>query len=87
MKINAIFWLLGRVARIQLLLELDLRKLSIALKLLGVQIDDKLSFDNHVSKLCEQASNKLYALARISPYSDQSKPRTLMRAFITSHAF
>ena len=34
-------------------------------KLLGVQIDSKLSFDNHVSKLCQKASNKLYALARI----------------------
>ena len=48
-------------------------------KLLGVQIDSKLSFDNHVSKLCQKASNKLYALARISPYMDQRKLRTLMR--------
>ena len=53
-------------------------------KLLGVQIDSRLSFDNHVSKLCQKASNKLYALARISPYMDQSKLRALMRAFITS---
>ena len=53
-------------------------------KLLGVQIDSKLSFDNHVSKLCQKASNKLYALARISPYMDQRKLRTLMRVFITS---
>ena len=54
-------------------------------KLLGVQIDNKLSFDNHVSKLCQKASNKLYPLARILPYMDQSKLRTLMRAFITIH--
>jgi hypothetical protein len=53
-------------------------------KLLGIHIDSKLSFDHHVSKLCKKASNKLYALARISPYMDQSKLRTLMRAFITS---
>ena len=53
-------------------------------KLLGVQIDSRLSFDNHVSKLCQKASNKLYALSRISPYMDQSKLRSLMRAFITS---
>ena len=53
-------------------------------KLLGVQIDSKLSFHNHVSKLCQKASNKLYALARMSPYMDQNKLRTLMRAFITS---
>ena len=54
-------------------------------KLLGVQIDSRLSFDNHVSKLCQKASNKLYALARISPYMDQNKLRALMRAFISSH--
>ena len=53
-------------------------------KLLGVQVDSKLSFDNHVSKLCLKASNKLYAPARISPDMDQRKLRTLMRAFITS---
>ena len=53
-------------------------------KLLGVHIDSKLSFDHHVSKLCQKASNKLYALARISPYMDQKKLRNLMRAFITS---
>ena len=47
-------------------------------------IVNKLSFDNHVSKLCQKASNKLYALVRISPYMDQRKLRTLMRAFITS---
>ena len=53
-------------------------------KLLGVHIDSKLSFDHHVSKLCQRASNKLYALARISPYMDHNKLRILMRAFITS---
>ena len=31
-----------------------------------------------------KASNKLYALARTSPYMDKSKLRTVMRAFITS---
>ena len=36
-------------------------------KFLGVHIDSKLSFDRHVSKLSQKASNKLYALARISP--------------------
>ena len=56
-------------------------------KLLGVQCDSRLSFDNHVSKLCQKASNKLYALARISPYMDQSKLRALMRAFLSIHSF
>ena len=54
-------------------------------KLLGVHIDSKLSFDHHISKLSQQTSNKLYALARISPCMDQIKLKNLMRAFITSH--
>ena len=51
-------------------------------KLLGVHIDNKLSFD-----ICQKAGNKLYALARIppiSPYVDQSKLRTLIRSLIAS---
>ena len=53
-------------------------------KLLGVHTDSKLSFDRHVSKLCQKASNKLYALAHISPYMNQNKLRYLMKPFITS---
>ena len=34
-------------------------------KLLGIKIDTKLSFENHVSSLCKKASQKLHALARI----------------------
>ena len=52
--------------------------------MLGLHIDSKLSFDHHASKPCQKASNKLYALAPISPYMDQNKLRNLRRAFITS---
>ena len=44
-------------------------------KLLGIHIDSKHSFDHHVSKLCQKASNELYALTRISPYMDQKKTK------------
>ena len=40
---------------------------SSAEKLLGVQIDSRLSFDNYVSKLCQKTNHKLYALACTSP--------------------
>ena len=52
-------------------------------KLLGVTIDSKLSFDEHVSGLCIKASQKLHAQARISPHMDIIK-RTIMNAFINS---
>ena len=60
-------------------------KSSSSKKLLGLLIDNKLTFNKHVSKLCKKASNKLYALARISNYMTKGKLRTVMNAFFTSH--
>ena len=86
MQTNVIFWSLGTNADDPVTVRIGHAEVvnSSEEKLLGVHIDNKLSFDHHVSKLCQKASNKLYALARISPYMDQSKLRNLMRAFITS---
>ena len=42
-------------------------------KLLGVKIDSKLSFENHVSSLCKKASQKLHALARVVNFMDLAK--------------
>ena len=53
-------------------------KSSSSKKLLGVIIDNKLTFNEHVSKLCKRASNKLHALARISKYMTKDKLRTVM---------
>ena len=53
-------------------------------KLLGVTIDNKLNFNEHVSGLCKKASQKLHALARVSPYMNIIKRRTIMNAFINS---
>ena len=53
-------------------------------KLLGIKTDTKLSFENHVSSLCKNTSQKLHALTRIVNYMDLSKRRCLMKAFLTS---
>ena len=39
-------------------------------KLLGVNIDDKLSFDDHVTLLCEKAHKKIIVSARVSTSLD-----------------
>ena len=57
---------------------------SSSVKLLGVTIDNKLNFDEHVSKLCKKASQKIHALARISNCMSQDKLRIIMSAFIES---
>ena len=53
-------------------------------KLLGIKIDKKLSFDDHVDTICQKVSKKIHALARISSYMSSEKLRTVMKAFITS---
>lgn len=57
---------------------------SKSVKLLGLNIDNKLDFTEHVSKICGKVSQKLHALARISPFMDQKKLRTILKAFIES---
>ena len=47
-------------------------------KLLGVTLDSKLTFEQHVSNLYKKVSNKLYALSRIAHYMDQAKLKMLM---------
>ena len=57
---------------------------SSTVDLLGIKIDDKLNFNEHVSKLCKKGNQKLHALARISKYMNKDKLKLIMKAFITS---
>ena len=54
-------------------------------KLLGIKFDFSLSFKGPITSLCEKASQKLHALARIANYMDLLKREVLLKAFITSH--
>ena len=53
-------------------------------KLLEMAIDSNLSFEEHVNNICQKASQKLNALARISSYMDIQKRQATMKSFITS---
>ena len=54
-------------------------------KLLGVTIDNKLTFNEHVTSLCKKATKKLHALTRVSRFMNTEKKRVIMKSFITSH--
>ena len=45
--------------------------------LLGITIDSSLTFENHINGICKKASQKLNALARIAPYMNIQKRRTI----------
>ena len=53
-------------------------------RLLGVTIDNKLRFKEHIYNLCKTAHNKLSALIRYSSILNIEKRRNLMKAFIDS---
>ena len=53
-------------------------------KLLGVTFDNQLNLNHHISKICKTASNKLYALARVSHYMDEDKRRILFYSYFLS---
>ena len=52
--------------------------------LLGITIDSNLTFENHINSICKKASQELNALARIAPYMNIQKRRTIMKSFVTS---
>ena len=53
-------------------------------KLLGIIIGSKLTFEDHVNRICKKASAKMNALGRILYYMDPLKWRLLVNAFFTS---
>ena len=57
---------------------------SKSVKLLGITIDNKLNFNEHIRKLRKKANQKLHALARISTHLDSRKLRIIMKTFIDS---
>ena len=48
-------------------------KNSNSFEFLGIKIDVKLNFTEHVTDLCKKANQKLHALARISYYLNEDK--------------
>ena len=65
-------------------IEGEIIKCKKSIKLLGINIDNKLCFNEHISKICKKVSLKLHALSRISHFLSTEKLRAVMKAFIES---
>ena len=55
-----------------------------SVKLLGVQIDRKLKFEEHINIMLKEGNKKLHALMRISNYLSQEKLRLITKTLIES---
>ena len=66
--------------------EIDADKIweSNNVKLSGVNVDNTLKFDEHISNICLKANRKLTAHTRLSRSLSVEKRRTLFKAFIES---
>ena len=53
-----------------------------SVKLLGINIDEKLSFDEHVSSLCKMASDQLNAISRLHIYLGFKEQEVLINSFV-----
>ena len=57
---------------------------SLSEKLLGITLDSKLKFGEHINKICNIVNKNLNALHRIGSHKRLNKRKMLLRAFIES---
>ena len=60
-------------------------KTTNSIKLLGINIDDQLKFNEHISILCSKAAMQLNALLRLQKYMGKSEKEGIMNSFILSN--
>ena len=53
-------------------------------KLLGIKIDSRLNFNEHLDVILKKASRKINALSSITPFMNISKLRILINLFLNS---
>ena len=56
-----------------------------SVKLLGVETDDKFSFEKHISTLVKKASNQLNAISRIQTFMGFKEKEILLNSFVYSN--
>ena len=79
------FMILGKSTRQTIILNINNIKIreSQNVELLGLTIDNRRTFKDHINMLCRRASYKLHALRRIRKYLTFEKSKLLYNAFIS----
>ena len=76
----------GKSTRQSIILNINNIKIreSSSVTLLGLTIDNRLTFKDHINVLCRRANLKLHALRRIRKYLTAVKAKLLYNAFTNS---
>ena len=62
-----------------------IRSTSSVKLLIGVHIDDKLNFNEHINNICKSAGNQLNALMRLKSFLGLKEKEVLVNSFIYSN--
>ena len=60
------------------------KDLSKSVKLLGIEIDNTLNFEKHISNICKKASNELNAICRLQTFIGH-KEKAIINTFVHSN--
>ena len=69
----------------QFLIGNDVVEVASSVKLLGIHIDDQLSFNLHISNICKSASKQLNALVRLKSFLGFEERKVLINSSILSN--
>ena len=56
-----------------------------SVKLLRIEIDNKLNFEKHISNTCKKASNQLNAICKLQTFMGQKKKEVITNTFVHSN--
>ena len=62
-------------------------KVVSSVKLLGLQLDDKLNFNLHISNICKSAANQLNALIRLKKFMNFEEKKILINSYFMANLF
>ena len=83
-KFQLMFLGLTRHRRLRLNIEGNKVSAADCVKLLGVEIDNKVKFDKHVKTLCSKANMKINAFSRLDTYISREQASLICRAVLLS---
>ena len=84
-KFQLIFFGLKEDHELSIEINGDVIKMSDTVKLLGVIIDSKLRFNEHVKIICQKTNNKVKAFSRVVRYLEPQKASLLYNSFILTN--